>query len=333
LEEIIKQLSETYGPAGVEGEIRSLIESMIQPHVDDMRQDALGNLIARKSASSSQPAGRLMLAAHMDEIGLMVSFIDRKGFARFHSVGGVWPAPLVGSRVLFQHGVVGVIGVEKLAGVSELSSMDKLYMDVGATSAEDSPIQVGDVGVFVRSFVAQGNRWIAKAMDDRIGCAILIEFLRQVERSAYDIYAVFTAQEEVGTRGATVSAYGIEPDVALALDVTLTGDTPESSKMAVELGKGPAIKVKDSGMITHAGLRRHMIECARSAGVSYQLEVLNAGSTDGRAIQMSRAGVPTGVLSIPCRYVHTPSEMVDAGDVRDTVKLLLEIVKEPIKLV
>ena len=331
MEEIARQLTETYGPSGSEGRIREAIRALIAGHADEIRVDALGNLIARRPATQDPPAGKLMLAAHMDEIGLIVSFIDEKGFARFHSVGGLFPHTLIGSRVLFENGTVGVIGVEKRTS-NNIPPLEKLYVDVGATSREDAPIQVGDVAGFQRSFVAQGARWVSKSMDDRIGCAVLVQFLQELERSAYEVYAVFTTQEEVGTRGAVVSAFGIEPDVAIAVDVTTTGDTPESEKMAVELGKGAAIKVKDRDMIAHAGLRKRLAEVARREGIPYQLEVLDLGSTDARSIQVSRAGVPAGVISVPCRYVHTPSEMVDREDVRAAVDLLLQAVKSPMKL-
>ena len=331
MEEMIQQLTETYGPSGSEGKIRSLIESMISDHVDEMRTDALGNLIALKRASTEPSAGTLMLAAHMDEIGLIVSYIDEKGFARFHGVGGVPPYTLIGSRMLFENGTVGVIGAEKLTD-TKFPPMEKLYIDVGATSREDIPIRVGDVAGFQRPFVVQETRWIGKSMDDRIGCAILIQLLREIREPALDVYAVFTTQEEIGTRGALVSAFGIEPDVGIAIDVTTTGDTPESHKMAIKLGEGAAIKVKDSGMIAHPGLRRHLVAVAKEANIPYQLEVLEWGSTDARSIQVAHAGVPAGVISIPCRYVHTPSEMVDARDVRAAIDLLAQTVGQPISL-
>jgi putative aminopeptidase FrvX len=332
VEDIIRTLTEVYGPSGAEGRVRALIEGLLAGHVDEVRSDALGNLIALRRATSGQPAGRLMLAAHTDEIGLIVSYIDKKGFARFHAVGGVWPATLIGGRVVFENGTVGVIGVETadLSG-DDLPEMEKLFIDVGATALDNSPVRVGDVAGFQRGFVAQGTRWICKAMDDRAGCAVLIQMLRDLRQSVYDVYAVFTSQEEVGLRGAATSAFGIEPDIAIALDVCGTGDTPESRKLAVELGKGPAIAIKDGGMITHVGLRRHLVDVAKAGGIPYQLEVSDRGTTDARAIQTTRAGVPTGLISIPCRYIHTPSEMIDAGDCRAAVDLLLRAVQQPMQ--
>jgi endoglucanase len=188
-------------------------------------------------------------------------------------------------------------------------------------------VQVGDPAVFQRPFVAQGTRLVSKAMDDRIGCAILIETLRRLESVSADVYCVFSVQEEITLSGARTSAYGIEPEMAIAVDVTDTGDTPESTPMAVSLGEGPAVKVQDSGMIAHPLVRNLMVEAAKAAGIPYQMEVLVAGTTDAAAMQLVRAGVPAGCLSVPCRYVHSPSEMVDERDVVHGVQLLEEVLK------
>ncbi len=318
--ELIKALTETYGPAGNESRIRQLLKELVKDKVDEVRTDALGNLIALRKGRGGK---KVMLAAHMDEIGIVVNYVDEKGFLRFSAMGGVRPLTLVGNRVEFENGVVGVIGVEKLTEADKIPTFDKLYIDVGAESRDDCPVKVGDIGVFSRPLVAQGKRLVAKAFDDRIGCAVLVKLLEEIRDCPHDLYIVFTVQEELGLRGAVTSAYGIAPDVAVAVDVTLTGDTPEAPKMAVALGKGPAIKVKDARMVSHPGVRQAMIRAAEEAGIPYQLEVLEGGTTDAAAIQLSREGVPAGVLSIPCRYVHTPSEMVDLRDVENAVKLLI----------
>jgi len=169
-------------------------------------------------------------------------------------------------------------------------------------------------------------------MDDRIGCAVLIQVMRELKKSPHDISFVFTVQEEVGLRGAVTSGYGAEPDVALAVDVTYTGDTPESAPMAVGLGGGPAIKIKDGGMLTHVGVKEWLLATARAAGIPFQREVLLAGTTDASAIQTTRSGVPAGCVSIPTRYVHMPSEMVDYRDVQGAVKLLEAALSEPIDI-
>lgn len=330
MKELIKQLVEAYGPSGHEGQVRALIEEIVRPLVDEVRRDALGNLIAHKKAKGG--GKRVMLAAHMDEIGLVVTYVDEKGFLRFATVGGVSPLTLVGTRVSFADGTTGVVSWEKWLESQDRPAWEELFIDVGARSREDCPVKVGDAACFVRPMVDLGERLVAKAMDDRIGCAVLIQALRELGDTPHEVFAVFTTQEEVGTRGALVSAYGVEPDVALALDVTKTGDTPEAKPMAVSLGQGPAIKMMDSGFIAHAGVKEWMIATAERLGLPYQREVLTGGSTDARAMQLVRSGVPAGCLSIPCRYVHTPSEMVDYGDVQNAVKLLVGLLSGPIDL-
>ncbi|MBN1400731.1 MAG: M42 family metallopeptidase [Anaerolineae bacterium] len=320
MKELIKQLVETCGPSGQEGQVRALIEGLVAETADEVRVDVMGNLIALKRGSGG--GERIMVAAHMDEIGLIVTHVDKQGFMRFAAVGGVRPQTLVGSRVQFVKGQQGVIGWEKWLEANALPKDEELFIDVGAASADQAPVGVGDQACFVRPLVDLGERMVSKAMDDRIGCAVAIQTLLNLGSSPNEVYFVFTVQEEVGTRGAMVSAFGLEPEVGLAVDVTPVRDTPEARPMAVSLGEGPAIKVMDSGALTHPGVKRWMINTAEALGVPYQLEVLQAGGTDARAIQQSRAGVPSGCLSIPCRYVHTPSEMVDYGDVQGAVRLL-----------
>jgi endoglucanase len=258
----------------------------------------------------------------------MVTHVDEKGFARFTSIGGVNPLTCVGARVAFADGTVGIIGIEeKRENNSKIPKLEQLYIDVGATSRDDCPVHVGDPAVFARPFVAQGTRLIAKAMDDRIGCAVLIETLRQLEHTPHDIFLVFSVQEETTLSGARTSTYGIEPDMAIAVDVTRTGDRPECHPMAVELGKGPAVKIKDSRMISHPAVKDLLVRRAKEADIPYQLEVLERGTTDAAAMQLVRSGVPSGCLSIPCRYIHSPSEMVDERDVENSVRLLLEVLQ------
>ena len=193
-------------------------------------------------------------------------------------------------------------------------------------------MKVGDFAGFDRPFADYGDRLTSKAMDDRIGAVVLVETLRALDKSPNEIYFVFSTQEEVGLRGATTAAYAIDPDLGISIDVTGTGDTPKGSKMEVSLGKGPAIKVRDGGMISDPRVVQLMVRVAEAASLPYQLEVLEGGTTDARAMQLTRAGVPAGCVSIPCRYIHTPSEMVDYNDVQNAVKLLAAIVNQTIHL-
>lgn len=334
MKDLIKKLTETYGPSGSEDTIREIIRNEVVAYADEVRVDALGNLIAVKKGSKP----KIMLAAHMDEIGIIVTFIEDKGFLRFANVGGVFPFTLFGQRVIFANGIVGTFGVEKPDELKELKvsgvKLSKMFIDIGAKDRGEAErlVRIGDVASFHREMTDLGARLISKAMDDRIGCVVLIETLKRVAKEDLDneIYFVFTVQEEVGIRGARTAAYGIDPDIGIAVDVTLTGDTPEAPTMAVKLGGGPAVKVKDMSVISHPKVKNLMVKVAEEEDIPYQLEVLEQGGTDAGSIHLTREGIPSGVLSIPARYVHTPSEMVDFGDVENAVRLLVGILRRPL---
>lgn len=330
MDELIKKLVESFGPSGFEDQIRELIRKEVDGLADEITIDAMGNLIVHKEGEGD--GLKVMIAAHMDEIGIMTTHITEKGFLRFTKIGGLRPQALMGGRIQFADGLIGTIYTEKLETWNKLHPLDKHYIDVGGTSREDCPIEVGTTGGFLGPFIAQGTRRIAKSMDDRIGCAVAIEALKQLDQSPHDLYFVFSVQEEVGTRGAQAAANKLQPDVGLAIDVTMAGDTPEAPIMPVELGAGPAIKVKDAGMIAHSGLVRQMRARAEELDIPYQLEVLEGGSTDARSMQIAGPGSAAGCLSIPCRYVHTPSEIVDIQDVENAVRLLVSLISQPIEL-
>lgn len=331
MKNLIQKLVEAVGPSGYEGAVREVVQQEAARFAEHVRVDAMGNLILRKGQKS--PDGmRIMLAAHIDEIGLIATHVDENGFIRFSTLGGVRPHTCLGGRVRFINGVPGVIGGERLESPDLIHAIDRLFIDVGATNRADCPVKVGDVAAFERPFLDLGSRLVAKAMDDRIGAAVLVETLRQMPDTPHEVYFVFSTQEEVGLRGATTAAYAIDPEIGISVDVTLVGDTPKGAKMEVSLGKGPAIKVRDSGMLSDPRIVRWMVDTAEKAGLPYQLEVLEGGSTDARAMQITRAGVLAGCVSIPCRYVHSPSEMVDYNDVQNAVKLLVELLRNPIQL-
>jgi len=328
---LIQTLTETFSPSGYEAAVRAVIRAAVEPLADEVRVDALGNLIVRKGRQTAE-GRRIMLAAHMDEIGLVASHVDENGFVRFSAIGGVRPQALPGTRVRFVNGVAGVIGHERLSDASKAPTLEQCFIDVGASGRKDCPVRVGDVCAFERPFLDLGKRLVAKSMDDRIGCAVLIETLRALTDSPHELYFVFTTQEEVGLRGATTSAFGIDPDLGLAVDVTGSGDTPKGMKVDVRLGKGPAIKIKDGGMLADARVIEWMARVAEQARLPYQREILEGGTTDARSIQVTRAGVPAGCLSIPCRYIHSPSEMVDYEDVQQAVRLLVALLRQPVAL-
>ena len=269
----------------------------------------MGNLIAHKKGSGK----KIMFAAHMDEIGIIVTDIDDKGFVRFSSVGGLNLRNLVNLRVRFANGVEGVIGAEE-ESFKDKPAISKLYVDLGAADKKEAEktVSIGDTASFVGGFVKCGDKVVSKALDNRAGCAILMQALSEIK-------------EEVGLRGAKTAAFAINPDIAVAIDVTDTGDTPSAPTMAIELGKGTAIKVMDRSIMCDADVRTMMIETAKKNKIPYQLEIMTDGGTDAGAIHLTRAGIKTGGISVPTRYVHSPSEMASVSDIENSVKLLYNI--------
>ncbi len=318
--QLLEHLTQTNSPSGYEENIRRIIKGYIEDHVDALRTDPLGSLVGQRKGSGD--GKRILLAAHMDEIGLMATHVEEKGFIRFTSIGGVSALNCIGGRAVFADGTVGAIHSERRESSTTIPELTHLYLDVGATSREDCPVHVGDTAVFIGPLVRQNKRLMSKAMDDRIGCYILIEVLRRLTNTRHDVHFVFSTQEEITLSGARTSAFRIDPDIAISIDVTLTGDMPKALAMDVSLGKGPAVKVKDGGMIAHPMVREMLINAAEKAGVPYQLEVLVSGTTDAAVMQLVRAGVPSGCLSIPCRLVHTTSELVDQDDVENAITVI-----------
>jgi putative aminopeptidase FrvX len=324
LKDLVRQLTQVHGPSGYEGAVREVIRAQVEPVADLVRVDRLGNLHAVIGAGGG--GRKVMLAAHMDEIGLMVTHIDDNGFARFTQIGGLWPATLLGNRFVFAEGVIGIVNVESYHKRPQVDNLEKLYLDLGAQDRASCPVRVGDVATCDRSFLDLGSRWVGKAIDDRVGCAILIGAMRRLAgQTAYEIHFVFTVQEELASQGALTSAFAIQPNVSLAVDVTGTGDFPEASPLPVALGKGPAILVADRTTLVHPGVKDWMVRTAESKRIPYQLEVITGISTDAEKMQQAGAGSAAGVLSIACRHLHTPSEMVDAGDVEYALELTVAL--------
>jgi len=319
--ETLRKLTACGGGSGDESNIRKLIAEEVEPYADEVYTDALGSLIVHKRGMGK----KIMLAAHMDEIGVVVTFIDEKGYLRFSNVGGLYTKNLVGRRVIFDNGIMGVIFSEN---ENPKSSMLKMYIDIGAKNAEEAGklVSLGDTAVFEGSFYKKGTKIISKALDNRAGCYVLIEAAKRI-KTDNDVYFVFTTQEEVGLRGARTSAYTINPDLALAIDVTDTGDTPEGEKMAVKLGGGAAVKVMDRSVICDSDVRTTLIEIAKKNNIPYQLEIMTDGGTDAGVIHLTREGVKTGGISIPTRYIHSPSEMADEEDIIACINLVCEFVK------
>lgn len=328
--ELIKKLTETWGPSGYEHRVRKVIQEEVAGLVDDMRVDPLGNLICRVG----QGGPKVLIAAHMDEIGVMATFAEKtSGYLRFSGIGGLINTALRGNRVQFEDGMVGVIGVHTENGETGRSvpRLEDFFIDVDDGSGDIPP--AGRPATFWRQMEVRGHRLINKAMDDRIGCVVAIEALRKLnKKTPNEVYVAFTVQEEVGLRGARTAGFGVNPDVAIALDVTGTGDEVKGRKMDVRLGGGAAIKVHDPGLVVPPAVRDWMINRAQTGSIAYQLELLTGGTTDASAIQTVHAGVPSGCISIPCRYIHTVSETVDARDVQACIDLLAGLLSNPAEL-
>jgi len=333
--QLLKRLSEIGGVPGREDQVRELISSEIKDIVDDLQTDAMGNLIAYKKAAR-EGGKKVMLSAHMDEIGFYVKYIDDKGFLRVHNVGGFDTRNLFARQVTVHtasgENLVGILNPATkpihIASADErkkIPQMNEFAIDLGldADTVKDK-VRVGDMVTLRQEFVDLGDVVTGKALDDRVNCWILIRVLKELENPAHDVYAVFSVQEEVGLRGATTSAFHVEPDIGIALDTTLAVDVPGTSddQSVTRLGAGVAIKILDGASISTRWLVDSFVELAEQNEVNYQLEVLPLGGTDARAIQLSRQGVPSLTLSIPSRYVHTVTEMVAKSDLEASIALL-----------
>lgn len=328
LRDTLQTLLNAYGPSGSEHAVAEKVRVLLEGHVDSMKTDALGNLIVEKFGADEN-AKTIMVSAHMDHIGLVVTNIEENGFLRVGAVGGISPELVRGRKMVFQDGLPGIAVLEPNIKNKARQDLSDLFVDIGAETREEAEklVSVGDVCVYAPDFTYLGKSRVASpAMDDRCACALLAELLMYADNQKNHIVGVFSTQEEVGLRGAGVAAYAIEPDIGLAIDVTAWGDTPETKLPAVKLGKGPAVKIMDRSMIATPAVREKLFEAAQAAGVNVQREVLAFGGTDGGAIQLSRAGVPTGTLSIPCRYVHSANEVIDMRDMEGALKILLQFV-------
>ncbi len=318
--ETLRALNCRFGPSGQEGEVAQIIREMAAPYADDITTDVMGNLIVHKKGSGP----KVLFAAHMDSLGLMVTHIEDNGFLRVGKLGGIEPHLLPGTPVRFWDGTTGVVYEDEGLGEKK-REVGHLYLDIGAKDAQEAKnrVQVGDVAIWDTPVHQRGNAIFGPYLDNRICCAALLKALELTGKSPNDLYFVFTVQEEVGLRGAQTAAFAIDPDYAVIADVTVSDDQPGSEhEGSAKCGGGAAIKVMDSSVICHPQVVERLRSLAQEGKLDYQMDVLTDGGTDGGAIHKSRAGVCTGGVSVPCRYVHSPQESVWLTDVEATAKLL-----------
>lgn len=323
--DLISKLTAVYGPSGQENTIAQVIFDLAHPYADEITTDVMGNLILHKKGSGP----RLMLAAHMDTIGLVVTYLEEDGTLRVGKLGGIDPKEIRNALIRFQNGVVGAVKVHGKADEDKLT-IDDLYLDIGAASREEAQamVRLGDVAVYASTSMRAGNRIISPYLDNRIACAVLLMALKKLKKSQYDLFCVFTTQEELGLRGAKTAAYSIAPDYAIALDVTGAYDFPGAPKAgSAKLGGGAAIKVMDSSVICHSEMVQFLSQLAEKEHIKAQMDVLTRGGTDAGAIHQSRSGVITGGISIPCRHSHAPTAICDLSDVKACVDLVVAFIE------
>ena len=322
--ELLKRLMLSGGVSGREEKIREAIIKEVEPYADEVTVDPVGNVIVRKKGEGK----KIMFCAHMDEIGFFVTYIDEGGFIKVSGVGGVIPLSCAYSEVVSENGVYGVMMPES---TKDMPKIDGMYIDIGAKNKKqaEKSVKVGDFFVCVPKIrKLLGTRYIGRPFDDRVGCAILVEALKQIKESKNDLYFVFSTQEEVGGRGSRPASYTVMPDIGIALDVTATGDKPGDKPMTVKLGGGCAIKIKDSGAISSPTLVKEMRRIAKEHKVKYQDEILTFGGTDASSMQVAGKGAHVSAISIPSAFIHSGVEMIDMVDVKEAVKLTVLLAKE-----
>jgi putative aminopeptidase FrvX len=340
LNENLEKLSNACGVTGNETSVRELMINLLKPYVDEVTVDRLENVIAVKQGKPGAP--KIMLAAHMDEVGLMVKNITKDGFLQFTKMGGIDDRILPAQKVaVYTKNCVypGVIGskpphIQKEEDRRKLITFDELFIDVGAENREAAAkmgIAVGNpVGFDVKYVALTKDVVMGKAFDNRAGCLVMVEALKLLGKTDCTVCAVGTVQEEVGLRGAGVAAFGVDPDLALALDVTVAGDVPgvRECDTSIKMGKGPALTISDSGLITHPKVLQWLLDTAEEEKIAFQLESGLPGSTDAARISLTRQGIPTGAISVPTRYIHSPASVLNLQDIENSAKLTAAAIKK-----
>ena len=336
---LLKQICEIPGAPGFEKPVRDLVVSLVSPHVDEVRIDNIGNVIALKKGKRNPDGKRVMLAAHLDEIGFIVSHIDEQGFLRFNTLGGFDPKTLTAQRVIV-HGkkdLVGVMGSKPIHVMTpeektKLPKTTDFFIDLGMPKEEvEKYITIGDPVTRDRELIEMGDCVNCKSIDNRVAVFIVIEAMKQLKNPAYDVYATFTVQEEVGIRGANVAAHQINPDFGIALDTTIAFDVPGAAahEKVTELGKGTAIKIMDAMTICDYRMVAFMKQVAGKEAISWQPELLTAGGTDTAGVQrMGQQGAIAGAISIPTRHLHQVIEMAHKKDIADSIALLVACLEQ-----
>lgn len=321
--DILKKLYEVKSPSGFEGEMAKKIAEIAGVSGLECRTDALGNLIVRRKGEGK----RVLLDAHMDTTGFLATYTSEEGFVRFDVLGGLKPENFNNTPVEFLNGASGTISCEQKVKPAD-RKISSMFIDIGAKDADNAReiVLPGDAAVFSGSVTElSGGRIRAPYLDNRLGCAIALYAITHLDKCIYDVYAVFSVQEEVGCRGARTATFDVEPDFAIVLDVTDACDSPGYDGYGeVKLGGGAAVKIMDRAAIAHPSIVEALCKCAEESNIAYQRDIVTVGGTDAGSIHLTKSGVPTGGISAPVRYMHSPSEVADVADVEACARLLIE---------
>jgi putative aminopeptidase FrvX len=344
LNETLEKLSNACGVTGSESQVRELMIKLMKPYVDEIVVDRLENVIALKKGKAGAP--KIMIAAHMDEVGLMVKTITKEGFLQFSKVGGIDDRILPAQKVVVntkKGSYPGIIGskpphIQKEEDRKKMITYDEMFIDIGAESRENAikmGVSIGDPISFDVKYIALNKDVVmGKAFDNRAGCLIMVEALKLLSKTDCTICAVGTVQEEVGLRGAGVAAFGLDPDFAIVLDVTVAGDVPgvRENDTSVKMGKGPVLTISDSGLITQPKILRWLLDTAEEEKIPIQIESGLPGSTDAARISITRQGIPSGNISVATRYIHSPAAVLSLKDIENSAKLAAAAIQKILKL-
>ena len=337
--ELLEKLSNAFGPSGNEEDIAEILKMELKEYADETRVDKLGNIFFHHNGKNGYP--KIMLSAHMDEVGFIITFIEENGFLRFDTLGGITSNIMLGQRILLRgekgylKGIIGTKPPHIMTPEEQNKIIPKedLFIDIGADNinqAQEKGADVGTMGVFEVDFTDLGNGYFrGKAFDDRAGCTVLAEVFKLTKDSPYNIVAVGSVQEELGIRGARTAAWQVNPDYGLALEGTFVADVPNTrpDRVSSKIKGGPVVTILDRTAFTHPMILKTLIKVGRKKSIPFQFKKVPVGGTDAGAIHLTKAGVPSGTVAVPCRYIHGPASIVHIDDLKNTIQLVTEFVK------